>query len=116
MLEHRPSQELEMQENTIDEITLSVAKLCLDFPGKYWRELDTKQEYPTQFVQALTESGFLGVLIPEEYGGSGLGIVAASKILEEIHHQGCNAAACHTNVYNGNCFKARSVEQKNVFA
>ena len=83
MLEHRPSQELEIQENTIDEIKLSVAKLCQDFPGEILRELDTKQEYPTKFVQALTESGFLGVLIPEEYGGSGLGIVAASKILEE---------------------------------
>ena len=100
MPESVPSNDvINSQQDTISEIRLSVAKLCQDYPGDYWRELDRNQEYPTEFVKALTESGFLSVLIPEEYGGSGLGIVAASTILEEIHHQGCNAAACHAQMY-----------------
>ena len=100
MQESVPSNDvINSQQDTISEIRLSVAKLCQDYPGDYWRELDRNQEYPTEFVKALTESGFLSVLIPEEYGGSGLGIVAASTILEEIHHQGCNAAACHAQMY-----------------
>ena len=100
MPESIPSNDvINSQKDTISEIRLSVAKLCQDYPGDYWRELDRNQEYPTEFVKALTESGFLSVLIPEEYGGSGLGIVAASTILEEIHHQGCNAAACHAQMY-----------------
>ena len=100
MPESIPSNDvINSQQDTISEIRLSVAKLCQDYPGDYWRELDRNQEYPTEFVKALTESGFLSVLIPEEYGGSGLGIVAASTILEEIHHQGCNAAACHAQMY-----------------
>jgi|TARA_B100002051_G_scaffold68900_1_gene65396 acyl-CoA dehydrogenase len=100
MPESIPSNDvINSQQETISEIRLSVAKLCQDYPGDYWRELDRNQEYPTEFVKALTESGFLSVLIPEEYGGSGLGIVAASTILEEIHHQGCNAAACHAQMY-----------------
>ena len=100
MPESIPSNDvINSQQDTISEIRLSVAKLCQDYPGDYWRELDRNQEYPTEFVKALTESGFLSVLIPGEYGGSGLGIVAASTILEEIHHQGCNAAACHAQMY-----------------
>ena len=100
MPESIPSNDvINSQQETISEIRLSVAKLCQDYPGDYWRELDRNQEYPTEFVKSLTESGFLSVLIPEEYGGSGLGIVAASTILEEIHHQGCNAAACHAQMY-----------------
>ena len=100
MPESIPSNDvINSQQETISEIRLSVAKLCQDYSGDYWRELDRNQEYPTEFVKALTESGFLSVLIPEEYGGSGLGIVAASTILEEIHHQGCNAAACHAQMY-----------------
>ena len=78
MPESIPSNDvINSQQDTISEIRLSVAKLCQDYPGDYWRELDRNQEYPTEFVKALTESGFLSVLIPEEYGGSGLGIVAA---------------------------------------
>ena len=100
MPESIPSNDvINSQQDTISEIRLSVAKLCQDYSGDYWRKLDRNQEYPTEFVKALTESGFLSVLIPEEYGGSGLGIVAASTILEEIHHQGCNAAACHAQMY-----------------
>ena len=73
----------------------SVQSLCKDFPGEYWRKLDEKREYPTSFVNAMTESGFLAVLIPERYGGAGLGLEAACAILEEIHKNGCNAGACH---------------------
>ena len=110
------NEEMNSQESTIKEIKLSVAKLCQDYPGEYWRDLDRKQEYPTEFVKALTESGFLSVLIPEEYGGSGLGIVAASTILEEIHHQGCNAAACHAQMYTmGTVLRHGSDKQKKKY-
>ena len=77
----------------------SVRALCADFPGEYWRELDRDRAYPTAFVKALTEAGFLAALIPEEYGGSGLGLRAAAAILEEVHKSGCNGAACHAQMY-----------------
>jgi hypothetical protein len=83
----------------IDAIRESVRALCEQFPGEYWRAKDRAREYPSEFVQALTEAGFLAVLIPEEYGGSGLGLRAASAILEEIHKSGCNGAACHAQMY-----------------
>ncbi len=109
-------EDLKSQENTISEIKLAVEKLCQEYPGEYWRELDRNQKYPTDFVKALTESGFLSVLIPEEFGGSGLGIVAASTILEEIHHQGCNAAACHAQMYTmGTVLRHGSEEQKKKY-
>ena len=85
--------------DVIQEIRRSVAALCADFPGEYWREKDRERAYPTEFVQALTESGYLAVLIPEEYGGSGLSISAAAAILEEIHKSGCNGGACHAQMY-----------------
>ena len=81
------------------EIRDAVARLCADFPGEYWRKLDREQAYPTDFVAALTQSGYLGALIPEEFGGSGLGISAAAAILEEVHRSGGNAAACHAQMY-----------------
>ena len=81
------------------EIRDAIVKLCQRFPGEYWRELDRKRGYPTQFVRTLTESGFLSILIPEHYGGSGLGISAAASVLEEIHASGCNGAACHAQMY-----------------
>ena len=81
------------------EIREEVAKLCSRFPGEYWRKLDEVRGYPTEFVQALTEAGYLSVLIPEEYGGSGLGISAAAAILETVQAQGCNGAACHAQMY-----------------
>ncbi len=81
------------------DIRDSVRRICEGFPGEYWREKDEKSEYPEEFVQALTQSGYLGALIPEEYGGSGLPIRAGSVILEEIHANGCNAGACHAQMY-----------------
>lgn len=81
------------------DIRDSVRALCAAFPGEYWRKLDTERAYPAEFVQKMTETGFLGVLIPEEFGGSGLGISAACAILEEIHKSGGNAAACHAQMY-----------------
>ena len=81
------------------EIRGGVAKICEDFPGEYWREKDAASEYPDEFVEALTQAGYLGALIPEQYGGAGLPLRAASVILEEIHHSGCSAAACHAQMY-----------------
>ncbi|MDR0807729.1 MAG: acyl-CoA/acyl-ACP dehydrogenase [Gemmobacter sp.] len=76
-----------------------VAKVCADFPGSYWRDLDSRRAYPSEFVQALIREGYLAAMIPEEYGGSGLNLTASAVILEEIHRQGCNAAACHAQMY-----------------
>lgn len=81
------------------EIREQVQKLCAQYPGEYWRKLDAERAYPTEFVQALTEAGYLSVLIPEEWGGSGLGITAASVIMEEIQKSGCNGGACHAQMY-----------------
>ena len=98
------------------DIRDAVAKLCEGFPGEYWRKLDRAMAYPTEFVQALTESGYLGVLIPEEYGGAGLKIGAGSAILEEVHRAGCNAGACHAQMYTmGTVLRHGSEEQKKKF-
>lgn len=86
-------------EEDFAEIRDGVRKICADFPGSYWRRLDEHQEYPESFVTALTQSGYLAALIPESYGGAGLPLRAASVILEEIHAAGCNAAACHAQLY-----------------
>ncbi len=95
------------------EIRDAVAKLCRDFPGEYWRALDRERAYPTAFVERLTKDGFLSVLIPEEYDGSGLGLRAATAILEEIHRAGCNGAACHAQMYTmGALLRHGSAEQK----
>ena len=85
--------------NNHPEIREAVSKLCSQFPGEYWRALDEKRIYPTEFVKALSDAGFLSVLIPEVYGGSGLGMTESVAILEEIHRSGCNAAACHAQMY-----------------
>ncbi len=82
----------------LDEIRQEIAKLCARFPGDYWRKLDAARAYPTDFVQALTDAGYLAALIPEEYGGAGLPLSAAAAILEEIQRQGCNGAACHAQM------------------
>jgi alkylation response protein AidB-like acyl-CoA dehydrogenase len=84
--------------NTV-QIRAAVRALCQRFPGTYWRALDRERAYPTEFVAALTEAGFLGALIPEEYGGSGLGLSAAAAVLEEIHASGGNGGACHAQMY-----------------
>ncbi len=95
------------------EIREEVRKLCARFPGEYWRKLDEVRAYPTEFVTALTEAGYLSVLIPEEYGGSGLGIAAAAAILETIQAEGCNGGACHAQMYTmGTILRHGSDEQK----
>ena len=98
------------------EIREEVRKLCARFPGEYWRKLDEVRGYPTEFVNALTEAGYLSVLIPEEYGGSGLGITAAAAILETIQAEGCNGAACHAQMYiMGTILRHGSPEQKQQY-
>jgi len=83
----------------IAAIRESVRRLCADFPGEYWREKDRERAYPAEFVEALTRAGFLAALVPEAYGGSGLGLRHAAAILEEIHASGGNGAACHAQMY-----------------
>jgi hypothetical protein len=96
-----------------EAIREEVAKLCARFPGEYWRRLDRERAYPTEFVAALTEAGYLSVLIPEEYGGAGLGLSVAAAILETIHTEGCNGAACHAQLYTmGTILRHGSDEQK----
>ena len=98
------------------EIRESVARLCSEFPGEYWRRCDRDQAYPSEFVQALTEAGFLGALIPEEYEGSGLPLSAGAAILEEIHRSGGNAGACHAQMYTmGTLLRHGSKEQKDKY-
>jgi len=83
----------------IKAIRESVQALCARYPDQYWREKDRERAYPGEFVEALTEAGFLAVLIPERYGGSGLGLTAAAAILEEVQRAGANGAACHAQMY-----------------
>src|SRR3990172_13401387 len=98
------------------DIRESVRALCAKFPGEYWRALDRERTYPTEFVTALTQAGYLAALIPEEFGGSGLGIGAARAILEEIHAMGCNGAACHAQMYTmGTILRHGNAEQKQQY-
>ena len=98
------------------EIREEVSKLCARFPGEYWRRLDQERAYPSEFVQALTEAGYLAALIPEEYGGAGLPLSAAAAILETIHAEGCNGSACHAQMYiMGTILKHGSEEQKQTY-
>jgi alkylation response protein AidB-like acyl-CoA dehydrogenase len=95
------------------EIREAVARLCAGFPGSYWQALDRDRTYPTEFVTTLTQAGFLSVLIPEEFGGSGLGLGAATAVLEEIHRSGCNGGACHAQMYTmGTILRHGTPEQK----
>ena len=95
------------------DIREAVARLCAEFPGPYWQDKDSARAYPTEFVEALTASGFLSVLIPEEFGGAGLPLSAAAAILEEIQAQGCNGGACHAQMYvMGTVLRHGSEEQK----
>ncbi len=87
------------QQEDHTDIRDAVVKLCAQFPGEYWRKLDRDMAYPSAFVDALTQAGYLSVLIPEEYDGAGLKLSAATAILEEIHRAGCNAGACHAQMY-----------------
>jgi acyl-CoA dehydrogenase len=103
-------------EETFPEIRELVRRICNDFPGSYWRELDAEQAYPAEFVAALTEAGLLGALIPEEYGGLGLTLSAAAATLEEIHASGCNAGACHAQMYiMGTLLRHGNAEQKRKY-
>jgi acyl-CoA dehydrogenase len=81
------------------DLRTAVRELCSRFPDSYWRELDAQEAYPEEFVKTLTEAGYLAALIPEEFGGSGLGIAEASIILEEVNRSGGNSAACHAQMY-----------------
>ena len=98
------------------DIREAVAKLCAQFPGEYWRALDRERAYPAEFVRALTEAGYLSVLIPEEYGGAGLPLSGAAAVLEEIQRAGCNGAACHAQMYiMGSVLRHGSPEQKRKY-
>ena len=102
--------------NPYDDIRDAIAKLCAQFPGSYWRALDREMGYPTEFVTALTQAGWLGALIPEEYGGSGLPLSAGAAILEEIHKSGGNAGACHAQMYTmGTLLRYGSDSQKQQY-
>ena len=104
------------RETELAPIREAVRALCAEFPGEYWRKVDRERAYPTAFVQALTKAGFLAALIPEEYGGSGLAMSAAISIMEEIHHAGCNGAACHAQMYTmGTVLRHGSAEQKQKY-
>ena len=95
------------------EIRRSVRQICSSYPGSYWRGIEDEDAYPEAFVKELTQSGYLAALIPEEYGGAGLPLRAAAVILEEIHASGCNAGACHAQMYiMGTLLRHGSVEQK----
>jgi acyl-CoA dehydrogenase len=104
------------QSGEIAAIREGVKALCGRFPGEYWRAKDRERAYPGEFVQALTEAGYLACLIPEEYGGSGLGITAAAAILEEIHKSGCNGGACHAQMYTmGTVLRHGNATQKTQY-
>jgi acyl-CoA dehydrogenase len=99
-----------------EKIRQNVQEICNQFPDEYWRELDRERRYPDEFVEALTKAGWLGALIPEEYGGLGLGITEAAMILEEINYSGGNAGACHAQMYvMGTLLRHGSEEQKRTY-
>ncbi len=98
------------------DIREGVAAVCAEYPGSYWRDLDARRAYPTEFVQALMREGYLGAMIPEEYGGLGLSLTAGAVILEEIHRSGGNAAACHAQMYTmGTVLRHGSDAQKEMY-
>ncbi len=87
------------KEESHQQIRAAVRDLCSGYPGEYWRKLDEARAYPEEFVKALTDAGWLAALIPEEFGGAGLGITEASVILEEVNRSGANSGACHAQMY-----------------
>src|SRR5499426_4639429 len=98
------------------QIREQIGRVCREFPDDYWRALDRKKDYPESFVRKLTELGWLAALIPEEYGGTGLGITEGSIILEEINRSGGNATACHAQMYTmGTLLRHGSEAQKRAF-
>jgi len=106
----------ETTEQDRQAIRQSVRELCKDFPDPYWRKVDKAEEYPEEFVKVLTKSGYLAALIPEEYGGAGMGITEASIILEEINRSGANSGACHAQMYTmGTLLRHGSEDQKSRY-
>jgi acyl-CoA dehydrogenase len=104
---------VKQESEEIASIRAAVRALCANYPGEYWRKLDRERGYPTDFVNALTEAGFLAALIPEEYGGSGLTMSSAIAIMEEIQAAGCNGAACHAQMYTmGTVLRHGNADQK----
>ena len=98
------------------QIRESVATICQKYGEKYWRDLDKKKEYPTDFVKEMTTSGFLNILIPQEYGGAGLGLKEACIVLEELSLQGAHAGACHAQMYvMGTLLRHGSDKQKKEY-
>ncbi len=98
------------------EIREGVRRICADFPGAYWRDLDEREAYPSEFVQAMTDAGYLAALIPEAWGGAGLPLRAAGVILEEVHASGGNAGATHAQMYTmGTVLRHGSAEQKALY-
>ena len=105
-----------MPAETHQDLRAAVRDLCRNFPDAYWRDLDTKRAYPEAFVKALTDAGYLAALIPETYGGSGLGLEEAAVILEEINHSGANSGACHAQMYTmGTLLRHGSDAQKREY-
>ena len=104
------------QSNNHHEIRDAIRDLCAAFPDEYFRKIDEERTYPEQFVNALTEAGWMAALIPQEYGGSGLGLTEASVIMEEINRCGGNSGACHGQMYNmGTLLRHGSAEQKQKY-
>ena len=100
----------------LEPILETVRKVCSAYPGAYWRACDRERNYPTEFVEAMTKSGLLAVLIPEAYGGSGLSLTVAAAILEEVHASGCNTAALHAQMYTmGTLLRHGSDDQKAAY-
>jgi len=98
------------------ELRDAVRALCAEFPDAYFRKIDTERSYPEGFVDALTKAGWLAALIPQEYGGSGLGLAEASVIMEEINRSGGNSGACHGQMYNmGTLLRHGSDVQKKAY-
>jgi len=104
------------ESRTHADVRDAVARLCADFPGEYWRDKDREKKYPTEFVDALTEGGYLSVLIPEEFGGAGMDLGAACAVLEEIQRSGANGGACHAQMYTmGTLLRHGSDKQKQQY-
>ncbi len=104
------------EDRSYPEVRDAVARLCRDYPDAYWRDKDRDKAYPEEFVQALTDAGYLSVLIPEEYGGAGMDLGAACAVLEEIQRSGANGAACHAQMYiMGTLLRHGSEEQKRQY-
>lgn len=102
--------------NNYQEIREAVRALCAEFPNEYHRKIDEERSYPEEFVNALTQAGWMAAMIPEEYGGSGLGLTEASIIMEEINRSGGNAGACHGQMYNmGTLLRHGSKAQKELY-